>query len=257
MKLTVKLGGVASGQVAGLAALAASSSDDWVVVHGGGAEVGDWSRRLGLAPRTVDGLRVTDATTLEVVVAVLRGLINARLVAAFATAGRRAIGVSGVDGGLLDVVAEPELGFVGHVTGVDTTILERWAVDGLLPIVAPLAADAGGQLLNVNADEVAGAVAAARGGRLLLLTDVDGVERGGTRVDSLDLQAATAMLADGTAAGGMRPKLRAAITAAAAGCDVRILDGRSTDAVRAGLAGGSVGTRILAAAGAVPAGGHP
>jgi acetylglutamate kinase len=203
----------------------------------------------------VDGLRVTDAATLDVVTAVLRGLLNARLVATFGAAGRRAIGISGVDGGLLSASQDHRLGFVGHVTGVDVALLDRLCADGLLPIVAPIAADPQGQLLNVNADEAAGAVAAARGGRLLLLTDVAGVERDGRLIPTLDAEGAQQMLADGSADGGMRPKLRAAITAAEAGCEVRILDGRSATSVRAALAGAAVGTQVMKTAGVAPVAG--
>ena len=255
MKLTVKLGGVAGAHAAGLAALVEAATPDWVIVHGGGSEIATWSDRLGLQPRVVDGLRVTDAATLDVVTAVLRGLLNARLVASFAAAGTAAIGISGVDGGLVTAIQDHRLGFVGHVTDVNVGLLDRLSAEGLLPIVAPIGADAHGQLLNINADEAAGAVAAARGGRLLLLTDVAGVERGGRLIPTLDAGDARAMLADGSADGGMRPKLRAAIAAAEASCDVRILDGRSAKDVRAALAGAGVGTQIVKAAGVAPVAG--
>lgn len=255
LKLTVKLGGVAGAHAAGLAALVEAATPDWVIVHGGGSEIATWSDRLGLQPRVVDGLRVTDAATLDVVTAVLRGLLNARLVASFAAAGRHAIGLSGVDGGLITAIQDHRLGFVGHVTHVNVTLLDRLCADGLLPIVAPIASDARGQLLNINADEAAGAMAAARGGRLLLLTDVAGVERGGRRIPTLNADEARRMLADGSAGGGMRPKLRAAIAAAEAGCDVRILDGRSTKDVRSALDGAAVGTQVLKAAGVAPVAG--
>ncbi len=248
--LTIKLGGVAGAHASGLAALVEAARPGWVVVHGGGAEVADWSTRLGLTPQTVDGLRVTDAPTLEVVAAVLRGLVNARLVAAFTAAGRRAVGLSGVDARLLCIEpADEKLGYVGHATGADAVLLEQLAGDGLVPIVAPLAVDSSGQLRNVNADEAAGAIAAARGGRLLLLTDVEGVLRDGMLVSGLSLADARQMLADGSAAGGMRPKLRAAIAAAEAGCSVRILDGRSADAIGRALAGEPAGTAVIGTAG--------
>lgn len=255
MRLTVKLGGIAGAHAAGLAALVEAATSDWVIVHGGGSEIAAWSDRLGLQPRIVDGLRVTDAATLDVVTAVLRGLLNARLVASFAAAGSPAIGISGADGGLFSAIQDHRLGFVGHVTDVNVALLDRLCADGLLPIVAPIAAAAHGQLLNINADEAAGAVAAARGGRLLLLTDVAGVERHGRLVLTLDLGEARAMLADGSAGGGMRPKLRAAITAAEASCDVQILDGRSPDAVREALGGAAVGTQVLKTAGVAPVAG--
>ncbi len=218
------------------------------IVHGGGAEVGDWSRRLGVEPATVDGLRVTDPETLEIVVAVLRGVVNARLVATFGAGGVAAIGLSGVDGDLLGAERFDErLGEVGRISRVNAALLRALAEAGQVPVVAPIARGDGAQLLNVNADEVAGAIAAARSGRLLLLTDVAGVLRNGEPVTTLTAEEAEAMLADETASGGMRPKLRAAVTAARAGCQVAIVDGRSPEAVRAALDGTTTGTTVTAA----------
>ncbi|HET8587565.1 MAG TPA: acetylglutamate kinase [Candidatus Limnocylindria bacterium] len=245
--LTVKLGGLAGAHAAGLRTLTEHATSEWVIVHGGGAEVADWSTRLGLTPQAHDGLRVTDAATLEVVLAVLRGLVNARLVAAFNAQGKQAIGLSGADARLLSLQpADEALGYVGHVTGVDLDLLGSLQIVGLIPIVAPVAADANGQLRNVNADEAAGAIAAARNGRLLLLTDVPAVERHGQPVESLDVATAQEMLEDGTASGGMRPKLRAAIVAATAGCEVRIVDGRDPTAISAALNGEPIGTEVTA-----------
>jgi acetylglutamate kinase len=248
--LTVKLGGaVAGGALDALRVLAQKADPSLVIVHGGGSEVGDWSRRLGIEPRFHDGLRVTDEQTVDVVVAVLGGLVNARLVAQLQAAGRLSIGLTGADGGLLDV--EPmgaKLGAVATVTGVATPLLDELVDAGLTPVIASIAADDEGKLYNVNADEVAGAVAAARGGLLLLCTDVSGVIRDGAVLRSLGADEADAMLADGSASAGMRPKLRAAVTAARAGCEVRILDGRSADGLEAALAGQPAGTVVHAAA---------
>jgi acetylglutamate kinase len=241
--LTIKLGGVAGAHGASLSVLASRAIPGWVIVHGGGNEVDDWSRRLGIERATVDGLRVTDDTTLDVAVAVLRGLVNARLVAAFRTAGVSAVGLSGADGGLLEAdTFDERLGNVGRVSGVAAGLLDTLAAAGHVPIVAPIARGSGSQLLNVNADEVAGAIAAARGGRLLLLTDVPGVERGGRLMPSLTPDEAEAMLADGSAHGGMVPKLRASIVAARAGASVAIVDGTDPAAVRAALDGVASGT---------------
>ncbi|MGQ0609347.1 MAG: acetylglutamate kinase [Chloroflexota bacterium] len=248
--MTIKVGGIAGAHAGSLAILAGRAAPGWVVVHGGGGEVGDWSRRLGIEPTSVDGLRVTDPATLEIAVAVLRGLVNARLVAAFVAAGVPAIGLGGADGDLL--VAErfdARLGEVGRVSRVNRSVLEALAVEWI-PIVAPIARGNGSELLNVNADEVAGAIAAARGGRLLLLTDVPGVRRGAEVLPELTADQAEAMLADGSAADGMRPKLRAAITAARAGCAVAIVDGTDPDAVGAALDGTTTGTTVIAAAAA-------
>jgi acetylglutamate kinase len=247
--LTIKLGGTAGAHAASLAVLVERAEPGWVVVHGGGAEVGDWSRRLGIEPTTVDGLRVTDPATLDVAVAVLRGIVNARLVARFVAAGVAAIGLSGVDGDLLAAERfDPRLGEVGRISRVNGPLLAALVAAGQVPIVAPIARGEGAELLNVNADEVAGAIAAARGGRLLLLTDVPGVLRGAEPVPELTTEAAEAMLADESASGGMRPKLRAAIAAARAGCGVGIVDGTSPEAVRAALDGTMTGTTVRAAA---------
>lgn len=244
--LTVKLGGAVAGTALDVLRLLAERADpSLVVVHGGGSEVGDWSRRLGIEPRFQDGLRVTDEATVEVVVAVLGGLVNARLVAQLQAAGRQSIGLTGVDGGLLDIQPKgAEFGAVATVAGVQTQLLDALLAAQLTPVIASIGADAEGSLYNLNADEVAGAVAAARGGLLLLCTDVSGVQRDGATLPSLGVSEAEAMLADGSASAGMRPKLRAAVAAARAGCAVQIVDGRSADAIAAALAGEPAGTAV-------------
>ena len=249
--LTIKVGGTAGAHAASLAVLVERARPGWVIVHGGGGEVADWSRRLGVEPRTVDGLRVTDPETLEIAIAVLRGIVNARLVATFVAAGVAAIGLCGADGDLLGAERfDPRLGEVGRINRVNGSLLSALADTGQVPVVAPIARGDGAQLLNVNADEVAGAIAAARGGRLLLLTDVPGVLRDGTPLVTLTADEAEGMLADDSASGGMRPKLRAAAAAARAGCAVAIVDGRSPEAVRAALDGTTTGTTVTAAAAA-------
>ena len=246
--VTVKLGGVAGAHAASLEVLARRGPPSTVLVHGGGNEVAEWSRRLGIEPRMHDGLRVTDAATLEVVVAVLGGLVNTRLAAALRAAGREAVGLTGVDGGLLRLRRrDPELGEVGEVIAVKPDVLDRLIAAGDLPVVASVGADEAGELLNVNADEVAGAIAAARGGLLLLCTDVAGVMRDGRLAERIGPDEAEAMLADGSASAGMRPKLRAAVVAARAGCTVRIIDGRAASSVACALEGDNVGTEVTAA----------
>jgi acetylglutamate kinase len=246
-RLTIKLGGVAGAHAASLDTLIERAAPGWVIVHGGGNEVGDWSRRLGHEPETIDGLRVTDTATLQVAIGVLRGLVNARLVAAFAAGGRSAIGLGGADGNLLMAERfDARLGEVGRVVGVNAELLASLGAAGHVPIVAPIARGAGTELLNVNADEVAGAIAAARGGRLVLLTDVPGVLRDGNLVPALDTGEVEALLADGTAHGGMVPKLRAALAAVTAGCAVAIVDGTDPAAVRAALDGAAIGTSVTA-----------
>lgn len=245
--LTIKLGGVAGRHAQSVRFVAASAPRDSVVVHGGGNEVAEWSRRLGLQPRTHDGLRVTDPETLEVAIAVLGGLVNTRLVAALQSHGRRSVGLTGADGGLLRLRRRaPELGEVGEVIGSDPALVTTLVEAGTLPVVASLGVDDQGSLLNVNADEAAGAIAAARGGLLLLCTDVEGVQRDGRVVDELADDDAERMLDDGSASAGMRPKLRAAVAAARAGCSVRILDGRSAAALERALAGDAIGTLVTA-----------
>ncbi len=247
--LTIKLGGVAGRDAAALAVLAERAAPGWVLVHGGGAEVAAWSRRLGIEPVARDGLRVTDDATLEVVAAVLGGLINARTVATLAAAGVPAIGLRGVDGDLLRAERfDARLGAVGRVCSVNTRLIDRLSSDGQVPVVAPIARGEGSELLNVNADEAAGAIAAARGGSLLLLTDVPAVMRGTQPLERLDVAEAEALLDDGSASDGMRPKLRAAIVAARAGCAVQIVNGTDPEAVRAALDGNPTGTTVVAEA---------
>ncbi len=246
--MTIKLGGTAGAHAESLDLLIERAEPGWVLVHGGGTEIGAWSDRLGLRPEAIDGLRVTDPATLEVVVAVLRGVVNARLVAGFVARGVAAIGLSGVDGDLLRAERiDDRLGQVGRITDVNRDLLARLAADGTVPIIAPIARGHGSDLLNVNADEVAGAIAAARGGRLLLLTDVDAVMRDGEPIPALTLAEAEELLADETASGGMRPKLRAALAAARAGGLVQIVNGTNPGAVRAALDGATTGTTVGAA----------
>ncbi len=245
--VTIKIGGVAGQHADSVEWLARHAPSSTVLVHGGGAEVAEWSRRLGLEPRSHDGLRITDPDTLAVVVAVLAGLVNSRLVAALEAAGRSAVGLTGADGALLRLRRrDPQLGEVGEVIGADASLLETLVVDGRLPVVASIGLHEG-DLLNVNADEVAAAVAAARGGLLLLCTDVPGVQRDGHVLERLDAATAETMLADGSASAGMRPKLRAALVAAAAGCEVRIVDGRSVSELERALHGEAAGTMVTAA----------
>jgi acetylglutamate kinase len=246
--MTIKLGGIAGAHAGSVEVVARSAPPETVVVHGGGNEVERWSARLGIEQREHEGLRITDAETLEVAVAVLGGVVNTRLVAALGVAGRTAIGLTGADGGLLHLRRrDPVYGEVGEVLLADPRVLDVVLAGGDLPVVASLGVDEDGSLLNVNADEAAGAIAASRGGRLLLCTDVAGVLRDGRLVEHLDARGAEDMLADGSAASGMRPKLRAALVAARAGCTVRIVDGRDAAGLAGALEGGRVGTEVTAA----------
>lgn len=218
-----------------------------VVVHGGGQAVSDWSRRLNLPVEKRDGLRVTSPEIAEVVEMVLGGPVNRLLVEALRAAGLDAIGLSGVDGGLL--TAHPAsnghgLGHVGEITQVRASLLESLLLAGLTPVVAPVAPAAGsiGVPLNVNADHAAAAVAAAlRAAELLFVSDVPGVEIEGVAQPTLAAAEIEAMIEQGVATAGMAAKLRAAAHALKAG--VR--------AVRIGdldmLESATAGTRLLAA----------
>lgn len=200
-----------------------------VVVHGGGRTVSSIQHRLGITPSKVDGLRVTDAASLEVAVMVLCGLANKRLVAAFVRADLDAIGLSGVDGGLVGAVKKPhtrDLGFVGRVEHVRTQLLERLLSLGHTVILSPISLGFDGQLYNVNADEVAAATAiASKAEALSFVTNVAGVKRDGVVIRRLGTSEIEGLERDGTVEGGMIPKLRAAREAALAGvAKVRILD---------------------------------
>ncbi|HXG41117.1 MAG TPA: acetylglutamate kinase [Dehalococcoidia bacterium] len=222
------------------------------VVHGGGALISQWLTRLGAPVRFHRGQRVTDAEALQVVTAVLAGLVNKELVAALQQRGVPALGLSGADGALLRArVFEPELGLVGEVTDVDVALLRSLLERGLVPVVAPIALEwegqaASGRLLNVNADLAAGAVAAALGARLLvLLTDVPGVLDGDGRVrQRLTAAEASRLMAQGVIEGGMVPKVEACLRARAAGVAAVIADGRQAGALLAAVDGQTVGTVV-------------
>jgi acetylglutamate kinase len=221
--VVVKLGGRALEEHSARAAFAAEVGRErrpLVLVHGGGAEVSAWSGRLGLTSRFVDGLRVTDPATLELAVAVLAGLANKRLVAALRDAGADAVGLAALDGGVAEVAPHPAaggLGAVGEVRGVRAALLLELLRAGRVPVLASIG-DHGGALLNLNADDLAGAVAAALGAdRLLLLSDVPGVRVEGAVLETLPAGAIPELLAHPEVRDGIRPKLRAAAVAAGAG----------------------------------------
>lgn len=220
-----------------------------VVVHGGGDLVSRWLEIHGVKARFLDGLRVTEADTLEVVVSVLAGLVNKQLVAALNALGTRAVGLSGADGALLRARrARPELGFVGEVTSVDEALLGSLVDMEYVPVVASIAVEEESgattrQLLNVNADTVAGEVARhLKASTLVFLTDVAGILNGEGRVmERLPADEARALVSSGTIAGGMIPKVEAALTAATTGTRVVVLDGRRPHALREALMERSTG----------------
>ena len=224
-----------------------------VVVHGGGKVITEWMVRQGVRPRFVRGLRVTDESSLEIVVAVLTGLINKSLVASINGMGGRAVGLSGVDGGMLRAeILDPELGLVGRVERVDTGPIDALVEAGFIPVIAPVAllnsaGPAGeGSVVNVNADTVAGEIAAAMGAeRLVMLTDVEGVLDSSRRlIPKITRRQAVDLMSSNIIAGGMAPKLGACLKALERVRVGHIVDGRRANALRDTVADKALGTRL-------------
>ncbi|MEH3038300.1 MAG: acetylglutamate kinase [Sphingomonas adhaesiva] len=214
-----------------------------VVVHGGGPQIGRMLKRLGVESRFVDGLRVTDAETAQIAEMVLAGSINKEIVSWIGRAGGRAVGISGKDGGLVQaekvgrsdpdplqgIERKVDLGFVGEPVAVDRRLIDTLSADGIIPVIAPIGIGADGHTYNINADTMAGAIAAALGAkRFFLLTDVAGVlDKQGQLMSDLDPAAVRALREDGTISGGMIPKLETCVAAVEAGVDAAVvLDGR-------------------------------
>ncbi len=214
-----------------------------VVVHGGGPQIGAMLERLAVKSEFVDGLRITDAETVTIVEMVLSGTINKQIVTAINKAGGRAIGLSGKDGDLIkasrlrrtkrdkdsNIEKILDLGFVGEPSEVNPQVLSSLEQSGIIPVIAPIGIGAGGETYNINADTVAGAVAAAIGAtRLLLLTDVAGVmDRDGNLLTDLTSAQVRDLMADGTVTGGMIPKLETCLGALEMGVEAAVvLDGR-------------------------------
>jgi acetylglutamate kinase len=246
--LVVKLGGTTIAdehdvlaEIAGLAA-----SRPIVVVHGGGKRLTEWLGRLGVESRFEAGLRVTDDAALEVALAVLGGVINGELVAALRGLGADAVGLRGLDGGMIHGTRAVRLGRVIDQPVAEPGLLDTLLGAGRLPVVAPVGLDEDGVICNVNADDAAAALAAALGGDLLLLTDTDGVRGAdGQRIRSLDIADAERLIEDGIIDGGMVPKVRAALRAMGAGSIVGqaiVADGRGHGALMRALDSG--GTRF-------------
>ena len=223
-----------------------------VVVHGGGPQIGDLLRRLGKVSEFRDGLRVTDAETLDIARMVLVGKVNRDIVSAINVHGPLAVGLSGEDANLITAAAHSvELGYVGSVSEIDPTIVVRLVAEGLIPVLATIGADEAGQAYNINADTVAGAVAVALGAeKLIFLTDTEGLRADPTdpaslvrRADPADLDA---LVASGAAGGGMSPKAEACAGAVRAGvARAHILDGRVPHALLLELfTDGGVGTMV-------------
>jgi len=204
-----------------------------VVVHGGGPQIGALMDRLGIQSEFRDGLRVTDAETLDVARMVLVGKVNREIVSSINRFGSLAVGLSGEDAGLIRAAARnPELGFVGDVESVNPAIIERLLAEDLIPVVSTIGADVSGQAYNINADTVAAAVAGALGAeRILYLTDVEGlladVDDPSSRISRIDLSGLAALIENGAISGGMIPKVRACVDAVKAGVgSAHMVDGR-------------------------------
>ena len=224
-----------------------------IIVHGGGPTVTDWLKKQGGTTKFIRGERVTDLPTLQVATAVLAGLVNKEITAAINLNGGRAVGISGVDGALIESkVKDKEMGWVGAVEKVNTGLLEALLKAGFVPVVSPISllsigrtADAPG-MINVNGDPVAGEIAAAvKANRLVFLTDVAGVsDKAGRLISRLPAAEAGAMIAAGEISGGMIPKVGACLKALNAGATARIIDGRIEHALLREIEGGVGGTTI-------------
>ena len=221
-----------------------------IVVHGGGPQINRMLDRLGIKSRVVNGLRVTDAETMEVVEMVLAGTINKQLVAAINAAGGLAIGVCGKDGNLIRAAKSTrngDLGFVGEPERVDSRVLAGFSATGMIPVIAPVGVGSGGESFNINADTVAGAVAAeVKAARFLLLTDVPGVLDADKRlIPELSAAEVRRLIDDGTISGGMIPKVETCLTAVDGGTEAAvILDGRVRHAILLELFTEGAGTLI-------------
>ena len=222
-----------------------------VVVHGGASEVTRWLARLGIATSFVDGLRVTDAETLKVVTAILGGLVNKELVLGIQALEGKAIGISGSDGNLLRAKPmSPKMGYTGEIIATDPALLKILLKSGYMPVVAPLSLgelEGKPTLLNTNGDTAAGEIAAALGaGKLIFLTDVEGVYDGsGKLISRLNAARAKEMLAGSATTGGMLPKIEASLKALPATPLVRIINGKTPHALVKEMKNKMGGTSIV------------
>ena len=221
-----------------------------IVVHGGGPQINRMLDRLGIKSEFVNGLRVTDADTMEVVEMVLVGTINSHLVTSINAAGGCAIGLTGGDGNFLRArksTRNGELGFVGEPYRVDVGVLDGFRKAKMIPVIAPVGAGDNGESFNINADTVAGAVAAAvKAARFLLLTDVPGVlDEDKQLISELTAAEARRLITDGTISGGMIPKVETCLDAVSGGTEAAvILDGRVPHALLLELFTAGAGTLI-------------
>jgi acetylglutamate kinase len=210
-----------------------------ILVHGGGPEINSWLDKLGIEAQFKNGLRVTDAPTMDVVEMVLVGRVNKEIVALINQAGGNAVGLCGKDGHL--ITARPQgqegIGFVGDVSNVNIKILETLSSNGYIPVVSSVAADDDGQAYNINADTVAGEIAAALGAeKLILLTDTRGILKDykdpSTLIPKVDIQEARQLISEGVVSGGMIPKVNCCVRSLAQGVKAtHIIDGRLPHAI--------------------------
>jgi acetylglutamate kinase len=268
--VVVKYGGHAMGDESGARSFARDivmleqSGINPVVVHGGGPQIGQMLTKLGIKSEFIDGLRVTDKQTVEIVEMILAGSINKQIVGFINAAGGKAIGLCGKDGDMVkaakvsrttrdpdsNIEKAVDLGYVGEPDKVDTKVLDTVLGKDLVPVLAPVATSVEGDTYNVNADTFAGAIAGAlKAKRLLLLTDVPGVlDKNKNLIKSLSVEDCRRLIADGTATGGMIPKIETCIYAIERGVEgVVILDGKTPHAVLVELlTDGGAGTLIHA-----------
>jgi acetylglutamate kinase len=224
-----------------------------VIVHGGGKMITEWLTKQAITTHFVRGERVTDRPTLEVVISVLAGLANKEIVTLLNSREGKAVGISGVDGALLEgKLREKEMGFVGTVTKVNIGILNTLLNSGFIPVVAPLSIHSSGrsdgepQILNVNGDTVAGEIAAAIAAeQLIFLTDVDGIhDKQDNVIPHLSPAEAEELISSGVASGGMIPKLRACLRALSRSRTASIIGGKTPHALLREIEGNNIGTTI-------------
>lgn len=212
-----------------------------VVVHGGGPQIGNMLERLAIESTFIDGMRVTDSATMEVVEMVLGGLVNKSIVSLLTQVGGRAVGLTGKDAGLIQATAmhlpgkpEASLGYVGEVASINTDVIDKLVANDIIPVIAPIGTDDTGASYNINADLVASSIAIAlNASRLLLLTNTPGIlDQQGALLTGLTPSDIAALINDGTLHGGMLPKVQCSLDAVAAGVSsVVIIDGRVEHAV--------------------------
>ena len=225
-----------------------------IVVHGGGHVISGWMEKQGLEPKFLNGLRITDSASIDIVAATLAGLVNKNLVSDIQKMGGKAIGISGVDGEMLQAdILDPDLGYVGRVTKVNPEPISQIVRGGYIPVIAPLAIhkvesqDQNGIILNVNGDTAAGAIAKELAtDSVVFLTDVEGIIDSNNKVlETIESEKIPDLIRSGTIDGGMVPKVQACIKALEMVKSAQIIDGRKSRALLDFFAGKHMGTRII------------